>query len=1679
MRARLKTLWCVPFVLGVLGLAVSQAMAQGYNMAVKKTKVVQYGTRQLLGDVRLTYTASGGDVGPGKEIRVDYSGLTIHSAGVKCGGNFASSGDTCKSGFSATPADQDDEKRGAIIVKVSSSITPTAGSRLTVVAVWADVSGLDDGDRVLATVTAVEGDEFVPISGGPDDSATGVVSEVVAGLEVEVTRGSRRVCNRRTSGVDPSITVKEGFAAAWIGDTSLGPVNSGQGSAGPVRIRIVNDLPVGVTLTWPETVDSKYDHDDDDSTDPVVSATLTLEGGARQATGKVLVYNFSQVRAESSKIAESFKIGPTKIEIDADKAGSISVSTIQAQLWPEYDRAKSNLMAFRHPLISDPDSPEFLNVTNCAPSPHPNLTPYRPRDWSDKIVVSTVQDSNIDSPGLMASNKLYIDFAVINNGGGSVTESFQINLFVDGQLQQTFNPRLPHRPNHYTFWEDYPIGSLSAGRHTLGIVADAGNSISESTESDNEYTKTITVAGGCFPLTTNVSPQGAGTVTRSQEPTCGGATAALVSLADRDDDPDPQPGRQDMAVEDKEPHTLELKLSRQQADHQDTSGKSTTEAHRTRVFAALTTKAQAQGRVRVIIGLRAEGRAGASAMRNFRDAAARSPLILQAQQSLLIRMSGHSVSSVRKFKYIPYVAMELDAAALEALASDSQVVSIEEDRLLKPMLKESTPLIGAPQAWRQGFSGSGQTIAILDSGVDKNHPFLRGKVVSEACYSGSDPKSSSLCPGGVEESTSPGSGVPCSVMDLPDCVHGTHVAGIAGGKGIQFSGVARDARIISIQVFSKFEPPDCSDEDEPDEPCLRTSTRDNISGLERVLELSTRFDIAAVNMSLGSDAFPGNCDLFFPAQKAAIDNLRAVGIATIAISGNKESPRGISAPACISSAVSVGSTDDGSASDDGSSKTTKDVVSDFSNSSSSLDLLAPGRWITSSIPVENGFFPLSGTSMAAPHVAGAWAVLKSKAPNASVQQVLSALTRTGLPITDPRNNVTRPRIQIGAALNSLTPPLSYTSGAGLTLTATANPGFRFKSWTGCDSVSGNRCTVRMNSGRNVSALFEPAAGAPDLVITSLTGPSTATIGSEVSISASIHNQGSANAGPFLLGVDLLSLDFSDIFPLASCDIDSGLEAGRSSTCSSSVLLSSSITPGTYSLATFVDVQEQVTESNEDNNARLADSGPIQVVSPPLTSRTFVPVVLAAAGRNNTFFTSEMTLTNRGSRDATLNYTYTAALGGGTGTGSEVLAAGAQKIVPDAIGYLKSLGIPIPGSGNRVGTLGVEAADSSDVAALVRTTTAVPGGRAGLAYPGIPSDAGLHEAAYLCGLRHNAMDRSNVALQNPGAQSVTLRTTVFSGDRAAPSSRVLPEVTLAPGGFHQYSDLLATAGFENGYVQVERVSGTGPFYAYGVINDQANSDGSFVFPVTEDSLAGKRGQTLPIIVETGAFNSELTVTNFSGSAKRVDFSFVADAVETADNTATFSLTLQAGEQKIIPNIVTELRQQGVAGIGPAGSTFAGALFATVADGDMSGIVIGARTGPPGGGGQYGVFYNAVPDGSASTDSAWIYGLQQNEENRSNLALVNIGEVDGGDSVFEIAIYDGETGMLINTLTGIMVSARGWLQFNSLLANYAPGTRQGYVQVRKISGNNPFLAYGVINDGATPGQGSGDGALRAGE
>ena len=67
------------------------------------------------------------------------------------------------------------------------------------------------------------------------------------------------------------------------------------------------------------------------------------------------------------------------------------------------------------------------------------------------------------------------------------------------------------------------------------------------------------------------------------------------------------------------------------------------------------------------------------------------------------------------------------------------------------------------------------------------------------------------------------------------------------------------------------------------------------------------------------------------------------------------------------------------------------------------------------------------------------------------------------------------------------------------------------------------------------------------------------------------------------------------------------------------------------------------------------------------------------------------------------------------------------------------------------------------------------------------------------------------------------------------------------------------------------------------------------------------------------------------------------------------------------------------------------------------------------------------------------------------------------------------MKVAIVEGVSVAARRWLQINSILAPHAQGVSQGYAQVRRTSGNNPFIAYAVVNDGGQPGERSGGGAF----
>src|SRR5262245_38986909 len=177
--------------------------------------------------------------------------------------------------------------------------------------------------------------------------------------------------------------------------------------------------------------------------------------------------------------------------------------------------------------------------------------------------------------------------------------------------------------------------------------------------------------------------------------------------------------------------------------------------------------------------------------------------IARAQERFLIRTPGYG--HIKRLISLPIVAIEVDQRVLADLDADPDVVSVALDEPRPPSLTTSVPLVGAPTAWSLGASGIGWSIAVLDTGVAKTHPFLAGKVVSEACYGTNNAVASSTCPN-AGDTTAVGSGVPCPA-NVHGCEHGTHVAGIAAGHSGSLSGVARDASIIAIKVFSRINDP--------------------------------------------------------------------------------------------------------------------------------------------------------------------------------------------------------------------------------------------------------------------------------------------------------------------------------------------------------------------------------------------------------------------------------------------------------------------------------------------------------------------------------------------------------------------------------------------------------------------------------------------------------------------------------------------------------------------------------------------------------------------------------------------------------------------------------------------------------------------------------------------------------
>jgi hypothetical protein len=499
----------------------------------------------------------------------------------------------------------------------------------------------------------------------------------------------------------------------------------------------------------------------------------------------------------------------------------------------------------------------------------------------------------------------------------------------------------------------------------------------------------------------------------------------------------------------------------------------------------------------------------------------------------------------------------------------------------------------------------------------------------------------------------------------------------------------------------------------------------------------------------------------------------------------------------------------------------------------------------------------------------------------------------------------------------------------------------------------------------------------------------------------------------------------------------------------------------------------------------------QPAAPPTGVGLQAPVVLDVLGAGGSHYTSDLVAVNRGPADVTLllRFAQTPAPASPGPVLALSLGSGRQFTVPDVVAFLAANGYALPADGSaKLGTLFatfVGATDPLKVFVGSRTSTPNPNAAVGGAFGTFAAAAHTGGAvsadAWIYGLRENAQFRSNLALVHaPGASSgvssgpVTLEVQVYDGDSGAPAGAPFTR-TLQPGEFFQYnrvlraSDVLAQLGITNGYARVRLTSGTDRFIAYGVVNDGGaggggTSDGSFLPANATEGL-------VPIVLDLpGAthYSSDLTLTNPTPSAVAVTLTYTAAPAFSGAGGGTKTVTLAARQQLVVPNAIAYLRGLGLPI--PASGNQGGTLL-------VSGAPALARTSNPNPdasvGGTFGLAYPAVGTAARAKAEAWVYGLRQDADARTNLAIADARAGIAAGVEYVVDVFDADTGSASPVLTKNVVLTGGqWTQFNTILAE--AGIAHGYARVRPAAGTSDYVVYGVVNDGPTAGSRTSDGS-----
>lgn len=316
-----------------------------------------------------------------------------------------------------------------------------------------------------------------------------------------------------------------------------------------------------------------------------------------------------------------------------------------------------------------------------------------------------------------------------------------------------------------------------------------------------------------------------------------------------------------------------------------------------------------------------------------------------------VKINSHAFGQIkREFTIFNGFAGSFTPQAIEALSNNPNVVYITLDNKKEALLNYGSPTINAPTAWSAGYTGTGVTVAVLDTGIDASHPALSGRVVS--WYDTVNGQSTAY----------------------DDHGHGTHCAGIVGSHDSYYKGVAPSCDLMGVKVLD-----------------AQGSGYDSdiIAGIEWAVNNGA--DV--ISMSLGGRAFTSP-DLD-PVCIACVEAWNAGVVVVVAAGNSGPRPRSIDSPGIEPTIITVAAADDKNTID-----WTDDDIAQFSSrgptkyGDAKPDVAAPGVAIYSCEANTGGWVSKSGTSMATPHVAGAVALILEAKPSYTPDTIKTILMNT-------------------------------------------------------------------------------------------------------------------------------------------------------------------------------------------------------------------------------------------------------------------------------------------------------------------------------------------------------------------------------------------------------------------------------------------------------------------------------------------------------------------------------------------------------------------------------------------------------------------------------------------------------------------------------------------------------------